>query len=262
MKILFNIPVHENMDVVCNIVENIKRFVQNPIIVFHVNPLFRDFDPARLAKYSDVIVNPTQLNFIKYQSLLHILMANFYQTETIDYDYHCFFYSNEMFIRPGIENYIKDHDCVFEDYRQQENPRLQELIRACSEKNYFDPQLLINNHVEGTLYSKKLIKQIFDFVLYNMVSILHSQTSIEETVIPTLAYMYTTAEKRVPAYNHFQDWDRELTSEQLNYILEPNQPCLVGHTGYNIFGNTDHIFTVKPVHRTMQSQLRRLINSL
>lgn len=58
MKILFNVPVHENMDVVVNTVENIKKYVAEPIIVFHVNPVFKDFDKSRLDSYTDVYVNP------------------------------------------------------------------------------------------------------------------------------------------------------------------------------------------------------------
>jgi len=262
MKILFNVPVHENMDVVVNTVENIKKYVAEPIIIFHVNPVFKDFDKSRLDSYTDVYVNPNQFEFTKYHSILHILMANYYETKHLDYDYHCFFYSNEMFIRSGIESYIADHECVFENvFGSTALDRHLAMYSACSIPNFFQGQPYINNHVEGTMYSRQLIGKIFDFISENLMPLLTSKTSIEETVIPTLAYMFTEPNQRQGPYNHFRDWDRELSINEFNNLLIPNQPCLVGHTAYGITGTTDQIYTIKPVHRTMSSILRQAINN-
>lgn len=263
MKILFNIPVHENMDVVVNTVDNIQRFVQDPCIVFHVNPVFTSFDPTRLAKYTNVVVNPDQFEFVKYHSILHILMANYYYTSNIEYDYHCFFYSNEMFIRPGIEDYVRGKQCVIENiFGTEPSPRHKEMWAACKIKDFFQNVPYINNHVEGTMYSRELMEKIFNFIETNLFSLLTSKTSIEETVIPTLAYMFTTSDQRQDPYNLFQDWDRELTIEQLHNVLTPGQKLAVGNAVHGQMGISDQIYTIKPVHRRMQSPLRQVINRL
>lgn len=263
MRILFNIPVHENMDVVVNTVDNIRRYVEKPIIIFHVNPIFTSFDHHRLRSDFPVYVNPHRFEFIKYQSILHILMANYYHSQHIDYDYHCFFYSNEMFIRSGIEQYVNGYQCVFENhFHPHSTARHEEMKAACSLPGFFDNQPFINNHVEGTMYSRELIGKIFDFIKSNLMDLLMSTTSIEETVIPTLAYMFTSPQQRQAPYNLFQDWDRELTVDQLHELFQPQKPILVGHTAYGHTGVSDQIFTIKPVHRHMQSQLRQAINRL
>ena len=262
MKILFNIPVHENMDVVVNTIENIKKFVADPIIIFHVNPSFASFDQSRLEKYTNVIVNPNRLPFVKYTSMLPILMVNFYHTLHIDYDYHCIFYSNEMFIKPGIEKHVENYRCVFEKHFMDQSDRYEEMSSACAIPGYFDNQPKINNLVEGTMYTKELATKIFNFINDNLSQLLVSNTSIEETVIPTLAYMFTQPEERLGAYMHYQDWNREISLEQLHMILTPNQIINVGCTGYGIKGTSDQIFTIKPVQRDMSSKLRQAINNL
>jgi len=263
MKILFSIPIHENMDVVINIVDNIKKFVKDPIIIFHANPIFKDFDASRFDIYSNVYVNSNRFEFTKYHSLLPILMTNYYETSHLEYDYHCFFYSNEMFIKPGIEDYIAGKQCVFENvFSPTASDRHREMFAACDIPDYFQGQPFINNHIEGTLYSKQLIDKIFAFVSQHLMALLTSKTSIEETVIPTLAYMYTSPDERIDAYNHFQDWDREVSLNQLEFLLTPGQPCFIGHTANERSGTTDTIFTIKPVHRTLNSQLRQMINQL
>lgn len=263
MKILFSLPVHENMEVVINTIENINKFVKEPQIVIHVNPIFRDFDHTRLDQFHNVIVNPTRLSYKKYHSMLGILMANYYHTRDLDYDYHCFFYSNEMFIKHGIEEYIFGFDCVFENYFQNEiNDRFKEMTSTCKIKDFFDNEMVINNHVEGTMYSKSLIDRIFNFVEKNLLECVRSQSNIEETIIPTLAYMFTTPDKRQHPYNLFQDWDRELSIAQIDDLRNSSKPILVGHTAYNISGTTDQIYTVKPIHRNIGSKSRQYISNL
>jgi hypothetical protein len=54
VKILFSIPVHENNLVIEDLIQNIQKYVKHPIIVFHVNSSFTDFDETIPQRYSNV----------------------------------------------------------------------------------------------------------------------------------------------------------------------------------------------------------------
>ena len=57
MRVLVSIPGHEEPQVVCQQVENIVRFLADPLIVLHVSRGFH-IDPASLATSPRVLINP------------------------------------------------------------------------------------------------------------------------------------------------------------------------------------------------------------
>jgi len=49
---------------------------------------------------------------------------------------------------------------------------------------------------------------------------------------------------------------------QLQNVLTPGQKLTVGNAVHGKMGISDQIYTIKPVHRRMQSPLRQAINRL
>lgn len=133
MKILFSIPVHENNDVIRNVVENINKFVKEPIIIIHVNKYWDGFDFSIENVYENVYVNPNRVFGIKFESQMPILYSNFEYAESLglDFDYFCICHTNELFIRKGIEEYISDNDMSLQHYPNIKHQNTVNILNEC-----------------------------------------------------------------------------------------------------------------------------------
>jgi len=258
MKILFSIPAHEGNDILCNVIENIQKFIKDPIIVIHANQSFVDFDSTISTRYNNVYVNPNRLHLIKYHSMIPILFSNFEFAEQFDYDYHCIFHTNQLLIKHGLEDYIQGKDISFEYSYDIGSLRSQEMFNA-SKSNI---KLRIgtetfNSHLEGTFYKKDIFKKVYDFVNQDMPDVFNSEHSIEETVIPTLAY-YLFADKKALTYLKHTE-QAQPSIDDVKGLLEKNKPTTIFQ---GVETNTDCVFSIKPVHRTMDNPLRIFISNL
>jgi hypothetical protein len=113
MKIFFNCLVHTNNNIVEDMIFNIKKFVDQPIICLHVSKVFEDFDFERFSRIENVYINPDRYNTYKGGTFMTPLCSNInYITNVLklDYDYQMIFYSQMLFIKKGVENYLKGFD--------------------------------------------------------------------------------------------------------------------------------------------------------
>jgi hypothetical protein len=259
MKLLFSVPAHEGNDIICNVIENIQKFIKDPIIVIHANQSFVDFDIAIPTRYNNVYVNPNRLHLIKYQSMIPILFSNFEFAEQFDYDYHCIFHTNQLLIKHGLEDYIQGKDMSFE-YYYNSCVRTEEMFNAS--KSNIQSRIgneTFNSHLEGTFYKKDIFKKVYDFVNEDMPEVINSTHAVEETIIPTLAYNLF-ADKNNTALTYLKHTEQAQQSiDDVISLLEKNKPIAIFK---GVPSNTDYVFSIKPVHRTMDNPLRTFISDL
>lgn len=260
MRILFNLPVHENNDVIENVIQNIKKFVKHPIILIHVNLYWDGFDYSIIDKYDDVYVNPTRIPLIKYHNSLPIFISNFKYADQFDYDYFCIFHSNELFIKYGIEKYIADNDISHQHFVNIKHQNTVNTINNTDLLNKIPSHEIFNNHVEGNFYKREIMGKIVNSLEQDYSSMINFVGSVEETLIPTLAYKFCDKNKIVPTYMlSFYCKQFYLKQEHITDLLNPN--CIV-ESFYDIPVNTDTIYTVKPVNRDINDPVRIYINNL
>lgn len=259
MKILFSIPAHENNDVLCDVIENIQKFIEEPIIVIHANQSFGDFDPSRYTKYQNVHVNPERLPLVKYQSMLPILISNFKFSEQFDYEYIYTFHTNELFYKKGFEKFISNYDMSMEWIMQGIGERCELLFKTKIEPKV-NKQIILNNHVEGTFYKKELFKSIVEYIENEIPEVINSVHAMEETVLPMVAYhLFANKDKIFYKSTLLHTEQRQISIDELNILLTDD----IGiEMFYGIKSNTNDIFSIKPVHRTMDNELRSHIRNL
>lgn len=260
MKILFNLPVHENNDVIENVIQNINKFVKDPIILIHVNQYWDGFDSSIVEKYNNVYLNPTRIALIKYHNSLPIIISNFKYAEQFDYDYYCVFHSNELFIKHGIEDHIKDNDISHQHFV---NIKHQNTVNTINNTNFLDKipsHEIFNNHVEGNFYKKEIMRKIITELETEYTQMITFAGCIEETLIPTLAYKFCNKNKIVPTY--MLSFYCKKFNIEINHIKELLKPNSIVESFYDIPVNTNTIFTVKPVNRDINDPVRIFINNI
>jgi hypothetical protein len=196
MKIFFNCLVHDNNNIVEDMIFNIKKFVKNPIICLHVSEVFHDFDPDKFSNIKDVYINPERFFTYKGGSFVHPLCSNFNYINNelkIKFDYHMIFYSQMLFIRSGIEEYLKDADgfISLHEFHWESTPVIEN-----SEVKF--PKGVVKNLVEGLTCNKNVSVKMFDFIqnddnLYN-----NSGWVPEEVIVPSCILKFAKKIKNYP----------------------------------------------------------------
>ncbi len=114
MKIVVSVPVHEKPDVILDQINNIKKYIEKPIIVLHVSKsFFGQYSLERLNNIPDVYINPENLDTVWGDILLPHVSNYFYMREIELFDYFLFQASNDMFVRRGIEDYVGQYEAGF-----------------------------------------------------------------------------------------------------------------------------------------------------
>ena len=115
--ILISVTVHEKIGVVLDQIANFKRFAPDAYLVIHPSRQFVEAHPESLAALhgnEGVLVNPEPL-YTGTGSVLKCHVSNFIHAEKtgIPFSHYCLHSSNDMFVRKGVENYIRRHDFGF-----------------------------------------------------------------------------------------------------------------------------------------------------
>lgn len=265
IKILFSMPVHENNDLIRNQIENIKKFIRNPKIVIHVNKFWDGFDYDIIKQYSDVYVNSNRVyGRSKIDSHLSMIISNFEYGKTVcDFDYFCCFHTTEMFIKPGLEEYIGNNMISHQHFPQINNPNILNVLSRTKLADYIPKYNLFNNHVEGNFYHKDIFSAVIGNIRVELPDLDDNQGfSIEETLIPTIAYDICDKNKIVPTYLRFvhhtqMTFDIDIVKKFLVEDIMLDDPILCG---YGIPTNTDTIFSLKTI--SWDNPARAFINSL
>jgi hypothetical protein len=172
--ILFSIPVHEQPAVIVNQVENFTFFNPGCQIVLHVSAWMPENEVndlrQSLAAHPNVHINETRL-WSGYadgsQMKMHVVNCEYAQKLGIPYDYFCIHASNDMFVRSGLEDYIKTFDIggFFFGLRPDTSGYVH-LVRAQSDRllkkmmKKYGITTIIGGQIEGTFYRKPIMETV------------------------------------------------------------------------------------------------------
>lgn len=259
MRIVFCLPVHENNAVICNVIENIQKYIIDPIIIIHVNKYWNGFDADSIQKYKNVYLNPDRVFGVKYESQLPLIISNFEFAAQFEYDYYCIFHTNEMFIKHGLEQYIKDYEMSHQHYPNINHQNTVNVINHTRLLDMVPIYQIFNNHVEGNFFKKGLFEKVVSFIKKEMSDMIYFKGAVEETLIPTLAYYFADKNKISLSYlRSFYHENISITPDIINICKQPNT---IIKSYYDIPMTTNMLFSVKPVNREMNDPVRMYINN-
>lgn len=175
MIIAVSIPVHEKPDVILDQISNVKKYIENVIIVLHISKVFYEkYEESTLDGNEGVFINPEHLA-TKWGDIVSTHISNFqYLCGVAQFDYFVMHSSNDMYIRSGIEDYISQFEAgfqirkVFQKYSHWwpgdasfKDSQLDWIKQNCGQS------MTVASQLEGSFYSFSLMKKIIS-VLQNV----------------------------------------------------------------------------------------------
>lgn len=177
MKIAISVPVHENIEVVFDQIDNIRHFVPNSIIVIHVSKQFagwKGYGISDLERFDNVTVNPIRMGTSLAAGVqCDIHLSNFQHVrEAENIDYFNLHSSNEMFVTHGMEEYVRGFDAGFEKTKVRENkgwpPHIRQ--RALMDRVLLDMMnkqgidQMLDSQIEGSFYKSDVFDRVFEII--------------------------------------------------------------------------------------------------
>ena len=293
--ILISIAVHEKLEVILNQIDNFRKFAPGTGLVIHISgQMVEDFPeaPEVLRKIDRVWVN-TNSFYTGMGLLLKCHVSNFLYMEEagIPFSHYCLHSSNDMFVRRGVEDYIRKHDYGFFQFN------LFEKLNFCQWKEDFlkdrpyrklmkgiqaTPTQYVSQ-VEGTFYPREAFKEFSEHFLRSAwkeiswpINYVHGSNKRlvllfqriqnssrwrrfvkgifypKEEFYPT--NFFSTRCSMPGAPYCFMNWERELqvTVQDVESIRSGIVPTAI----------YDELFSVKRVARDLDDPLRRMIQAL
>ena len=280
MKLAFSIPVHENNDTVEDLLRNVRKYNPGCVIVLHASQIFKDFDEERFAKLPGVHVNPERHMTAFSCGLLNVHCSNFRHLCQVepDFDTFCLISSNEMFIRPGLEDYVAKVKNAFQavPFNYQEdwhvfyhhvdrNPHVLLMTRSLGMNTVYGGQ------TEGQFFEKR----VFDLIAQMYAAAFGAKEMNEfetEEIVPSTMAMALHLRPAEPFtlvdYTH----ESRLNLHTVALLADPER---VGKVRLNLGRKlpqmlvsphlerfNDSVYSVKRVERKMDDPLRQFINHL
>lgn len=123
-KILFSIPVHEKLEVVLDQLMNVFTLNPDSGVVLHLSPAF-DYQNSKISLLQfnsilrqiggDVIINPQSVR-TGFFDIIQAHISNFkYASSVCEFEYFALLASNELFIKNGLIDYVKNYDSGVND---------------------------------------------------------------------------------------------------------------------------------------------------
>lgn len=179
MKFLISILAHEKPEIVIDQIENIHRWVPDAWIILHLHRKFAWGPPRKrwerdtaervdFSKYDRVMVNPTSYP-TEWGNLHHAHNANFHYAKTqMDFDYFLLHSSSDLFVKKGVEDYIKKFDFGVSilppqhdwgaPHMAEADPVFQNIMRDAGAKELWTSQ------IEGTFYKTEVFAQMLEII--------------------------------------------------------------------------------------------------
>lgn len=173
MNLGISIPVHEQMEVVCDQIRNINYFVQNPKIVLHISRQFKDFNENMIIdEFDNVHINPVRFFTSLYTPVLSLIHVSNYLflNEVEDIDYFSLNSSNELFIKRNVEKYIQKFDAGVSQIIVSLNTEWIHGKQALKDKKLTEMRIKYNIHniygsqIEGSFYTRKIFLEIAEII--------------------------------------------------------------------------------------------------
>ncbi|WP_426578374.1 hypothetical protein ACP179_11930 [Xenorhabdus stockiae] len=160
-NILFSVAAHESEESLIDLIENVIKFIPNSFIIIHLK---KGFTVNNIAdKYPNICFNTTSFNTgYLDQSLTIVHSSNIYYAidKGIDADFFAVLGSNELFVRKGLYNHIKNKHFIA--YQTDESDY---HVRIARRDKYFNAILkkiggdLIKSPPEGAFYEFSILKE-------------------------------------------------------------------------------------------------------
>ena len=271
MTILFSVPAHESTPIVKDTVDNIIKYVPDSHIVIHAAGQFQDFDPTVFRDYNNVTINPIRFQTALHHSQLHIHLTNLVaaHNDGVDFDYFTIFHTNQMFVKRGFEDYVKNYEySAWTDFKTfakvastqdygMHNARMQFMF----EGEYYGVSALL---AEGSFYSRRVIDTILDKCRSSKTfQEMNIPTNLEETVLVTLA-LHITNQKGFGRPTALWLGDTPVTQSIIDDVIQ-NKPVTQeyeDHTNNTKTISSDCLYSIKRIPRDINNHLRHYINGL
>ena len=279
VRLLFSIAVHESTSSVYDLIQNIKYFCVEPIIILHVSKVSNLF--LDINKFENVYINDVSLiTGFADGTLTFVHKENFFFAEKLklNYEYFIPFGSNELFIKHGVEQYIDGTEKSYSPPPSENNYHYLISKQDKAVKTLIG-DVFFKSAPEGTFYHKKLLTLFFNdqyvkaffeknnwiyktFFGYRVrvISCLISKVfyKLKVTVLlPSIIARYSYASEEIifPSINSslnckdkfcFIPWERESIKVSISDIEDILNTC-------------DKYFSVKRVERDFNDSVRSYI---
>ena len=204
MIIAISLPVHENFDVIEDQIKNICAFIEHPKIFVHLGKCL-DLKEAqkRFGRYREVYLNPLQMD-TGWGNIFHVHLSNILLAQNTTYDYMLFLSSNELFIRPGVETYVKKYDAGMQcNILKPNRPTMWEmcsevdkdpLLKNLVNKNHI--QHIVGSQIEGMFIKRELLAESMK-LLGNFDDYTTGSTYTREEIFFSTCFYHVTAHNKL-----------------------------------------------------------------
>jgi len=294
--ILISILVHEKSEVILDQIANFQKFAPEAILIIHPSRQFAESEPgvpAKLGKIPGVMVNP-QPFYTGTGMVLKCHVSNylFAIKAGIQFSHFCLHSSNDMFVRRGVEAYIREKNYGFFQFdlsieklgfsHWKDNFHSDKTYEKILREAGSEPTRLVSQ-VEGTFYPNEV---------FGKFARSFKRHGWEEIPWP-LHYVHGTNLKLVNLFEKIQRssrWRKHVmshfyTKEEFyppNYFSlsckDPASPYCYMNWENNLFvtaseienickgtlclGQYEEIYSVKRFERSIEDPIRKLIGTL
>lgn len=178
-NLMFSIPIHEKLECVIDQILNIRSLNPNSAIVLHMSENF-NYSGSQISwekfksiteKWGGIIINPISVRTGNYD-IIQAHVENFnWVKDKVDFKYFCMLASNELFIKEGLYEYIKDYDCGFDLHNDTDlNNTWQAGIQAHKDMDLnlmlqeIHGSKIMGSQIERSFYCKSLFSKIADLI--------------------------------------------------------------------------------------------------
>jgi hypothetical protein len=161
-RLCISIPVHEQLIVVFDQIDNLRAFLPaDTIIVLHVSQSFCDAQVVANMMPEGVYVNPTQLQ-TEWGDVMPQHHSNFRFIREIEtFDYFVIHASNDMFVLPGAAEYIATADMGVQQHHLQPPVEHEPLRRMATD---IGAGGIFHSQTEGTWYRSDLFAEMVEII--------------------------------------------------------------------------------------------------
>ncbi len=190
IRIVVSIPVHEKPDVIKDQILNLKKFMENPVIVLHVsNSFYELYDEKEFIDIENVYINPKHMD-TKWADIIHTHISNFeYISSQVDFDYFVLHSSNDLYIRKGIEKYMANYHAGFNIRKVVvkdshwwpgiaafRDEQLKMIMSECGQN------MIIASQIEGSFYKKEIMCEIVKIIKENYNYLIEKENYTREEI--------------------------------------------------------------------------------
>ena len=199
MTIYISLPVHEQPPVVIDQAMNLLHYCPSSVVVIHVSAGF-DGNSDEVVRWAQpqqrVVINPQRLD-TRWGDILNVHASNLEGicARADDEDRVCFHSSNDLFVRHGVDQYLRQLDATFFFAKVHpfdwDHPAAKSLAADRPTMDIFESRGIRQFHwsqIEGSSYPVGILRQILGELRCFAEAGPDHEYFTEEIVLPTLAH--------------------------------------------------------------------------